>query len=266
MKNNWDDITVITKENDNKKTVLAPEDLVSINKDTNTVDLLKDSDLMSTFMSKNNISATFTLSNDGIEKYLVEPKNISKETIVMKTNNIVKNNTESKIDNAHEEKIVKEEDPLLEWIIEVIWSDLVITWDLDKTISTQLWINTDGQQVPNQNQMKILTTNLNSFFLMDMFEGIYSSDKRQQNISKLADRINSISSSFWYPDHASSNLSSIKSTILTLKTKLENDWYISPSYITQMDKVSKRCDELSNPSYTDWESLESMLPGELKLK
>ena len=120
--------------------------------------------------------------------------------------------------------------------------------------------------MPSQGQMKVLTTNLNSFFLMNTFESIYNGDNVQQNISNFADRINSISSSFWYADRAKPNLSSIKNTILTLKNKLENNRYISPSYILQMKKVANWCDELSNPTYTDRESLKSVLPEELKLK
>ena len=113
--------------------------------------------------------------------------------------------------------------------------------------------------------MQALKTNLNSFFLTNTFESIYNNDKVDQNISKFADRINSISSSFGYLDRASADLLSIKSTIQTLKNKLEKDWYVSPSYILQMEKVVNRCDELRNPSQPNWESLKSNLPLNLRL-
>jgi hypothetical protein len=100
---------------------------------------------------------------------------------------------------------------------------------------------------------------------MNTFESIYNQDKVDQNISKFADRINVISSGFGYSYRASSDLSSIKSTIQTLKSQLEKDWYISPSYILQMEKVGNRCDELKNPSKSDWESLKSDLPLNLRL-
>ena len=122
------------------------------------------------------------------------------------------------------------------------------------------------QKVPTENQMQTLKTNLNSFFLMNLFESIYRQDNTSQNISKFANRINSIASSFGYSDHASADLSSIKTTIQTLKNKLEKDWYVSPSYILQMEKVVNRCDELKNPSKSDWEVLESDLPLNLRLK
>jgi hypothetical protein len=100
---------------------------------------------------------------------------------------------------------------------------------------------------------------------MNTFESIYTNDRAAQNISKLADRINSISSSFGYAYRANSDLSNIKSTIQTLKSEIEKDYYISPSYILQLEKVGNWCDELKNPSKSDWESLKSDLPLNLKL-
>lgn len=100
---------------------------------------------------------------------------------------------------------------------------------------------------------------------MNTFEGIYTQESVAQNISTLANRINSISSTFGYSYRASSDLSNIKSTIQNLKSQLEKDWYISPSYILQLEKVGNRCDELKNPSKSDWESLKSDLPLHLRL-
>ncbi|MBQ5945847.1 hypothetical protein IJL65_05810 [bacterium] len=109
--------------------------------------------------------------------------------------------------------------------------------------------------MPSTDQMQSLKTNLNSFFLMNLFESIYNGDKVDQNISKFANRINAIASSFGYLDRASDDLASIKSTTLALKDKLEKDWYISPSYILQLEKVARWCDELTNPSRESWEEL-----------
>ena len=100
---------------------------------------------------------------------------------------------------------------------------------------------------------------------MNTFESIYKQDKADQNISRLADRINTISSAFGYSYRASSDLSNIKSTIQSLKSQLEKDYYISPSYILQLEKVANWCDELKNPSKSDWESLKSDLPVSLRL-
>ena len=94
---------------------------------------------------------------------------------------------------------------------------------------------------------------------MNIFENIYKNDKTNQNISKFADRINSIVSAFGYSNHASSDLLSIKNTIITLKSNLEKDRYISPSYILQMEKIANWCDELKNPSKSSG-SIESSSP------
>ena len=100
---------------------------------------------------------------------------------------------------------------------------------------------------------------------MNLFESIYNQDRVEQNIGKLADRLNSIANAFGYQDHANSDLNSIKSTSLSLKSKLEEDWYISPLYILQLEKLSKWCDELQNPSRDSWEDLKSDLPINLRL-
>jgi hypothetical protein len=100
---------------------------------------------------------------------------------------------------------------------------------------------------------------------MNIFESIYKQDKADQNISRLADRINTISSAFGYSYRASSDLSNIKSTIQSLKSQLEKDYYISQSYVLQLEKVANWCYELKNPSKSDWESLKSDLPLSLRL-
>jgi hypothetical protein len=161
---------------------------------------------------------------------------------------------------------VAEKDPLLEWLKEIISADDKEVWEINEDITAQLWLSSeDSQKVPSTTQMQTLKTNLNSFFLMNTFESIYNNDRVAQNISRLADRINSISSSFWYSYRASSDLSSIKSTTQSLKSELEKDYYISPSYILQLEKVANWCDELKNPSKSDWESLKSNLPTYLRL-
>ena len=100
---------------------------------------------------------------------------------------------------------------------------------------------------------------------MNLFESIYNGEDVYQNTSKFANYINAIASSFGYSDRASVDLTDIKNTILSLKNKLENDWYISPSYVLQMEKVARWCDELKNPSKPDWETLKSDLPINLRL-
>lgn len=267
VKNDGDSVKVTAKKDaTQKQTELESTELVAITPDSKEINISDDDDLMSAFMAKNNISATFTLSTEKVDWPTI-PAKPSNDVLAMQTQS--ETATVSTWVNpvvAEPSPIVAEEkDPLLEWIIDVISSDATVTSEVDENISLELWIQTDGQKVPSTDQMQTLRTNLNSFFLMNLFESIYNQDKVNQNISKFADRINAIAKSFGYSDRADSSLSSIKDTILTLKSKLEKDWYISPSYILQMEKVARWCDELTNPSAESWEDLNSDLPINLRL-
>lgn len=267
VKNEWDSITITTTkggDNNKEETKLTSTDLVLVTQDSETIDILNDSDLMSLFMAKNNISATFTISTEKVEWPTIDVKP-SNDTLAMNTNIDTKDSQVAEPMQSIDIMAQAEQDPLLEWIIDVISSDLTVTWEIDESVSIDLWIETDWQQVPNPDQMQSLKSNLNSFFLMNLFEGIYNKDKVQQNIWKLADRVNAVASSFGYSDNANVDLASIKSVVLTLKSKLENDWYISPSYILQLEKISNWCDELANPSQDDWDTLKSNLPINLRL-
>ena len=274
VKNDGDKITVKTKNSNNKTEVKQiSSELVAINSDTDKINVVEDDEVMLNFMVKNNISATFSLSTENVQwpEIKHEEKNdlIAMQQTWWEGRKTSENNTKSeKNETSVEENIVKvpeEKDPLLEWLKEVIL-DTVEVWEIDENITSQLWISSeDGQQVPSTSQMQSLTTNLNSFFLMNIFESVYKQDNVNQNVSRLADRINTVSASFGYSNRASSDLSSIKSTIYTLKSQLEKDRYISPSYILQLEKVANWCDELKNPSKSDWESLKSNLPVNLRL-
>ena len=273
VKNDGDKVTVKTKNSENKTEIKQiSSELVAINSDSEKINVVKDEEVMLNFMAKNNISATFTLSTDNVQwpeiKY--EKKN---DLIAMQTwwePKQLPQTTEKldKIENTVDENIAQapeEVDPLFEWLKEVILNTAEV-WEIDEDLTSQLWLSSEeSQQVPSTSQMQVLTTNLNSFFLMNIFESIYNQDKADQNISKFAERINAISSEFGYSYRAGSDLSSIKSTIQTLKSQLEKDRYISPSYVLQMQKVANWCDELKNPSKSDWESLKSNLPVNLRL-
>jgi len=273
VKNDGDKITVKTKNSGNKTEVKQiSSELVAISSDSDKINVVENDEVMLNFMAKNNISATFTLSTENVQwpEIKHEEKNnlIAMQTWLENKKSLENNVKSGKAENSIDESVAvmpQEKDPLLEWLKEVIL-DTVEVWEIDENITSQLWISSeDGLQVPSTSQMQVLTTNLNSFFLMNIFESIYKQDKADQNISRLADRINTISASFGYSNRASSDLSNIKSTIYTLKSQLEKDRYISPSYILQLEKVANWCDELRNPSKPDWDSLKSDLPINLRL-
>ena len=274
VKNDGDKVTVKTKNSENKTEVKQiSSELVAINSSSDKINHIEDQEVMINFMAKNNISVTFTLSTEDVQwpEIKREEKN---DLVAVQT----KQESSPQVQNLKSEwaekvkskettvDVVAEKDPLLEWLKEIISADDKEVWEISEDITAQLWLSSeDSQKVPTTNQMQTLKTNLNSFFLMNTFESIYTNDRVAQNISKLADRINSISSTFGYLYRASSELSSIKSTIQSLKSQLEKDYYISPSDISQLERVANWCDELKNPSKSDWESLKSDLPVSLRL-
>ncbi len=274
VKNDGDKITVKTKHSEETEIKQISSELVAINPDSETIDVVEDSEVMLNFLAKNNISATFTLSTENVEWPTIKSEqqnNLIAIEMIQQSNNSsnsdINYNKTGSTNTEHVDLIVTEEkDPLLDWLKEVIFSDKTEVWEMDENVALQLWLTSeDDKKVPTTDQMQALKTNLNSFFLMNIFENIYNNDRADQNISKFADRINAISYAFWYSSHASSDLFSIKSTIQSLKSQLENERYISPSYILQIEKVVRWCDELQNPSKLDWESLKSDLPTSLRL-
>lgn len=273
VKNDGDKITVKTKNSEKEASVKqVSSELVAINPDSDKINIVEDSEVMLNFMAKNNISATFTLSTEDVQWPEIkrdEPNNLVAIQTKEENKQIVQNTWSENVKNPQNEVVVEnvtQKDPLLEWLKEIIAADNREVWTIDEDITSQLWLSSDdGQKVPSTAQMQTLKSNLNSFFLMNIFESIYNKENVNQNISKLADRINSISSTFGYSYRASADLSSIKSTIQTLKPQLEKDRYVSPSYIHQLEKVANWCDELANPSKSDRESLKSNLPLSLKL-
>jgi len=269
VKNDGDKVTVKTKNSENKTEVKQiSSELVAINSSSDKINHIEDQAVMINFMTKNNISATFTLSTEDVQWPEIKrekPTNLVAIETKEENKQTTQNESVDKPQNGKVTENVVEKDPLLEWLKEIISSDNREIWTIDEDITSQLWLSDSGQKVPTESQMQTLKTNLNTFFLMNTFESIYTNDRADQNISKLADRINSISSAFGYLYRASSELSSIKSTIQSLKTQLEKDYYISPSDISQLERVGNWCDELQNPSKSDWESLKSNLPTGLRL-
>ena len=271
VKNDGDKITVKTKNSEDKVEITqVSSELISIGPDSEKVDIVSDSDMMIAFMTKNNISATFEISTDKVEWPTIPSNNVSEsvnepQKVEWKIEQSAQNAQSSENVEKNNSTDIVDEDPLLAWIKEVMTSDLSFVWEVDEDLAWNLWLSSEGQQLPSAAQMQELKTNLNGFFLMDIFEGIYTNDKVNQNISKFADRINSVASTFGYSDRASADLSSIKNVSLMLKDKLEKDWYISPSYILQLEKISKWCDELKNPSEKEWGDFSSNLPSHLRL-
>jgi hypothetical protein len=85
VKNDGDNITVKTKNSENKAEVKQiSSELVAINPESDKINVVEDDEVMLNFMVKNNISATFTLSTDDVQwpEIKHEEKN---DLIVMQT-------------------------------------------------------------------------------------------------------------------------------------------------------------------------------------
>ena len=59
---------------------------MSVTQHSDTIDILKDSDLMSLFLAKNNISATFTLSTEQVDWPTIPTENKPEKILAMQTN------------------------------------------------------------------------------------------------------------------------------------------------------------------------------------
>lgn len=264
VKNNGDDVIIKSNTTNDSKQVRT-ENLISINSNWDTIDILNSSNIMEAFMNDNNISWTFNLSDEQPNWPIIKDKP-SKDNLAINTNTenqTSSDNTTSTLNNDSAET----EDPFLQEIIGVISSD-VDSENIDENISQELWINADSQQVPSESQMQSLKQNLNSFFLMNIFESIYTKEKSEQSISQLAERVNSVASSFGYSSHSESDLNNIKWLALTLQSELEKDWYIAPSYLLQLQKIANWCDKLmqnAEDNNQSWNDFVSDLPINLRL-
>lgn len=281
VKNNGDSVTIVTTKDDNKtETKLESSDLIAIDSSDDSLDILKDSDLMLVFMEKNNISGTFTLSSEDIQwptisleqpTWALAMQTVDVPSDVKSDSNIVTTRIQDS-EASSEIEWNQTDDPLLQWIIDVIVATGSSSDELDEDIVSELWILEDSQQVPSSDQMQSLKSNMNTFFLMNTFESIYTQDNADKAIVQLAERINDVASSFGYSIRAKSNLSDIQWVANSLASDIENDWYVSPSYILQIQKFANWCGELNNILFSedvktldDWNHFKSNLPNKLKL-
>ncbi|MBQ2600191.1 hypothetical protein II582_02255 [bacterium] len=118
VKNDGDEVTVKTKKSENVSEVKQiSSELVSISSDSN-IDVVEDSDVMLTFMAKNNISATFTLSSEKVDWPKIQQSESQKFIAMQTTSGKDEKNTPSDIDeNVQDAPVVQSDeviDPLLE--------------------------------------------------------------------------------------------------------------------------------------------------------
>lgn len=288
VKNDGDALKVI-RSNDKTKseTEIQATKLVAIASNQEVVNVLSDSDLMEKFMEENSITSTFSISSKNadysLDKALTMNLSGNKQKKPAESRfaqEKIKDSVQTWSDIAWsgmieviEEEVEpinvkdlkevesrKDEDLLLAWILEVISSDIVVTGsitDMSEDLLSDLWLSEEGElNMPSQQQIDTIKKKLNGFFLMNIFESIYVQDRVDKNIEKFADRVNAVAAAFNYPDRADSDLHSIKSLINTLEERLQEERYISPSYILQLHKLSNRCDELISHANDQSENLQ----------
>jgi hypothetical protein len=85
VKNDGDSVKVTAKKDaTQKQTELESTELVAITPDSKEINISDDDDLMSAFMAKNNISATFTLSTEKVDWPTI-PAKPSNDVLAMQT-------------------------------------------------------------------------------------------------------------------------------------------------------------------------------------
>jgi hypothetical protein len=85
VKNDGDVIIVKTKNSEKESKVKqVSSELVAITPNENKINILEDSEVMLTFMAKNNISATFTLSTEDVQRPDIKPQ--KQDNVVEQTN------------------------------------------------------------------------------------------------------------------------------------------------------------------------------------
>jgi len=255
IKNSWGEIKVSTKKNNEtiEKTI-RPEEIAKIK--NNDINILSDNAEFSQFLSKHNISETLSLlENKVLENNNEQIENMAQwpnmEEILPEMSEILKPQTP------------KEELPIENY--EQIWSELGIG---------------NNTKLPSKTQNEIIKNSLNTFFLMNNIEKIVKTtlenneEKANESIKDLANKINSITSSFGFDKRADNTLSSIKEISLQVKSFLASQYYIAPSQLQQLETIANRCDYISTHIQKDWisseqsqqerENLKSSLPANLK--
>jgi hypothetical protein len=122
VKNDGDKITVKTKHSEETEIKQISSELVAINPDSETIDVVEDSEVMLNFLAKNNISATFTLSTENVEWPTIKSEqqnNLIAIEMIQQSNNSsnsnINYNKTGSTNTEHVDLIVTEEkDPLLD--------------------------------------------------------------------------------------------------------------------------------------------------------
>jgi len=242
VKNNWGNIRVISQENENKLEKVISKETISIN--ANNINTIQDIETFNKLLAKNNIS-------DSIQ--------------IKKT----------------EEKIILEIDTTIPDLVDII-NDNISQWSqqIDENIKSNLGI-WEKTKIPSKTQNDLLKNKLESFFLSITLDKIAiailqdNSQRKNEALTELSDKLNSINIAFGRTTFKEYSLSNIQEQAIAIKKDLENNYYITPSLLTQLEKIANRCiyfqslkTDSSNtqPPLEQREQIKNTLPNNLQLK
>ncbi len=242
VKNNGGNLKVVAQENENKSEKIINKEMISIN--ANNINTIQDTETFNRLLAKNNISDTIQIK-------------------------------------APEEKTSLEIDTMIPDLVDII-KDKTLQWtqEIDETIKSNLWIE-EKTKIPSKAQNDLLKNKLESFFLSITLDKIAiailqnNSQKTEEALIELRDKLNTINTAFGRTTFKESSPSTIQEQSLALKKDLENTYYISPSLLSQLEKIANRCEYFqtlkADPSNTQSPSeqrdqIKNTLPNRLKLK
>jgi hypothetical protein len=151
---------------------------------------------------------------------------------------------------------------------------------LNDHLKADLGLSGAHYKLPTPQQTDVLKTSLNSFFLINTFEKFVVATreghptKRTEALTELTIKINAIAIAF-EKEQKATTLAEIKDLAHTLKTDLSTEYYLSPSYLVQLEKLANWCSYLASLSeiglstslaQEKWEIFKSQLPETLQMK
>jgi hypothetical protein len=221
-----------------EKTLTGTGELVSIK--GNNINILTDTKLFINVLAKNNISETFSLTTP--------PASLTSDQSGSGTST---NQTPSE-ENTPTSTLPKGDITLPE-LGQILATTTSPNLDIDEKIKSDLVSDIgleNEKKIPTPDQNEVLKNLLNSFFLLNNFESIYTATLKndaaniQDGLQSLATKMNTLSESFSLSQTTTPELDAIKEMATTLKDALAEKYYIPASQLNQLTKIANRCEYL----------------------
>ena len=230
IKNNGGDTKITSQKNNTTVEKTLTKETVSIK--GNDINVITDTESFTNFLKRNNISETLNLS--------ANPQTTQSSNETGNTDNQIQLNSDIEINLPEITEIIT---PNIE--------DNTNNQQVNDEIKSELGLGNETK-IPTPAQSEVLRTSLNSFFLMNNFEKITKAvwenneTKTQEGIKDLSNKINTLLKTLNLDTKTITSLSDIKQTSLFIKNYLEENYYIAPSQLQQLEKIAHRCDYLAS--------------------